>query len=306
MEEAWLALRTGRFGTVDAHARGRSFAERLDAKRYKIYFSTRNSENRAQIGWIIVDIDNPAKILTLSQNPLLSLPGPGFFDEDGVMGCQILDVGARKHLYYIGWNRGVSVPMRNANGLAMSEDGGETFHRYSAGPIMDRSIHDACFVASMCVAPHGDGYGMWYQSCFDWRATAEGLQHQYHLKYAHSPDGVLWHRDGLVAIDFRYPNEYAMTTPRILRHQDGFVMWYCYRGGPAGDTYRIGFARSADGLKWHRLDEEVDLPPSDSGWDSDMVCYPFLFEHDGTLYMLYNGNGYGRTGFGLAALTTGL
>jgi hypothetical protein len=83
-------------------------------------------------------------------------------------------------------------------------------------------------------------------------------------------------------------------------------MWYCYRGGPAGDTYRIGFARSADGLKWHRLDEEVDLPPSDSGWDSDMVCYPFLFEHDGTLYMLYNGNGYGRTGFGLAALTTGL
>ncbi|MDH5276133.1 MAG: hypothetical protein OEW88_06890, partial [Gammaproteobacteria bacterium] len=28
--------------------------------------------------------------------------------------------------------------------------------------------------------------------------------------------------------------------------------------------------------------------------------YAFIFDHDGKRYMLYNGNGYGRTGFGLA------
>jgi hypothetical protein len=36
------------------------------------------------------------------------------------------------------------------------------------------------------------------------------------------------------------------------------------------------------------------------GWDSEMIEYPFVFEHDGLRYMLYNGNGYGRSGFGLA------
>ena len=33
-----------------------------------------------------------------------------------------------------------------------------------------------------------------------------------------------------------------------------------------------------------------------------MVCYPYVFDHAGNRYMLYNGNGYGRTGFGMAIL----
>ncbi len=33
-----------------------------------------------------------------------------------------------------------------------------------------------------------------------------------------------------------------------------------------------------------------------------MICYPFIFDHKGKRYMLYNGNDYGKTGFGLAVL----
>jgi len=33
-----------------------------------------------------------------------------------------------------------------------------------------------------------------------------------------------------------------------------------------------------------------------------MICYPFVFCHKGKKYMLYNGNDYGRAGFGLATL----
>lgn len=282
------------------------FAERMDGTRYKIYFSARDDESRSHIGWVVIDIDNPSKVLELSLNPLLSLPGLGYFDEDGIMGCQIVEIGGRKHLYYVGWNRAPTVPFRNAIGLAVSDDRGATFRRYSSGPIIDRGIHDPCFVASMDVAPHGDGYGMWYLSCFEWRPVGSRLQHRYHIKYAHSQDGVCWQRDGLVAIDFRYPNEYAISVPRVLRHRDGWVMWYSFRGGPNADTYRIGFARSEDGRRWRRFDEEVGLPLSADGWDSEMVCYPFLFWHESTLFLLYNGNGYGRTGFGLAALATEL
>ena len=30
-----------------------------------------------------------------------------------------------------------------------------------------------------------------------------------------------------------------------------------------------------------------------------MVEYPFVFDHEGARYMLYNGNGYGETGSAL-------
>jgi hypothetical protein len=41
---------------------------------------------------------------------------------------------------------------------------------------------------------------------------------------------------------------------------------------------------------------------SEEGWDSEMMCYPYVFDHKGERYMLYNGNGYGKSGFGIAKL----
>ena len=73
-------------------------------------------------------------------------------------------------------------------------------------------------------------------------------------------------------------------------------MWYCSRGA----AYRIGYAESADGVKWERLDAQAGITVSESGWDSEMTAYPWVFSHKSTNYMLYNGNGYGRTGIGLA------
>ena len=50
------------------------------------------------------------------------------------------------------------------------------------------------------------------------------------------------------------------------------------------------------------MDELVELDISPNGWDSEMICYPYVFDHGSNRYMLYNGNGYGKTGFGLAVL----
>ena len=80
-------------------------------------------------------------------------------------------------------------------------------------------------------------------------------------------------------------------------------MWFCSRATRDIATYRIRYAKSRDGVTWERKPVEfVGLDVSSSGWDSEMVCYPHVFDHKGKRYMLYNGNGYGRTGFGLAVL----
>jgi hypothetical protein len=75
-------------------------------------------------------------------------------------------------------------------------------------------------------------------------------------------------------------------------------MWYACRG----ETYRIGYAESADGLSWKRHDAQAGIDVSEEGWDSEMIAYPWVFDHGGRRYMLYNGNGYGETGIGLAVL----
>ena len=87
----------------------------------------------------------------------------------------------------------------------------------------------------------------------------------------------------------------------MVKDADVYRMWYSYRGA----AYRIGYAESPDGLRWERRDAEAGIGLSASGWDSEMVAYPVVFDHAGERYMLYNGNGYGRTGIGLAVLERG-
>ena len=38
---------------------------------------------------------------------------------------------------------------------------------------------------------------------------------------------------------------------------------------------------------------KLGLEVSDAGWDSEMVCYPHVFERDGRIHLLYNGNEFG-------------
>ena len=219
------------------------------------------------------------------------------------MGCDLVDVAGAKRLYYIGWNTGGAVPFRNAIGVAVSSDGGATFAKHSAGPILDRSVHDPCFVASHCVLPEGGGYRMWYLSCVAWDPQPGGeLRHRYHIKVAESGDGFEWRRDGTVAVDFAYDDEYAISVPRVLRDGDAYRAWYSYRGGPRSAHYRIGYAESGDGLRFERRDDLVDLDPTPGAWDGEMICYPYVFDWGGDRYLLYNGDGYGRTGFGIAVL----
>ena len=64
--------------------------------------------------------------------------------------------------------------------------------------------------------------------------------------------------------------------------------------------FKSHIIESRDGKEGIRKDELSGIDVSESGWDSEMICYPFVFKYNGVKFMLYNGNGYGRTGFGYA------
>jgi hypothetical protein len=272
-------------------------AESLGGNLFKIYFSSRDKFNRSYTGYIVIDIDNPNQVLDLSTEPVITPGELGEFDDSGAMATWLTSHQGKKFLYYIGWNLGVTVPFRNAIGLYVNSHQQE-FKRYSSGPIVDRSMTEPHFCASCCVLTGDDLWRMWYLSCTGWRVKQGKPEHRYHIKYAESSNGINWKRDGVVAIDFTNDQEYAISRPSVIRDNDRWKMWYSFRG----QSYRIGYAESNDGCQWRRLDGQVGIDVSATGWDSEMIEYPFVFNHDGQQYMLYNGNGYGKSGFGLAVL----
>jgi predicted GH43/DUF377 family glycosyl hydrolase len=274
------------------------FAELLESNLFRIYFSSRDTENKSAVGYIEFDIQHPNKTLQLSKKPIL-LPGSlGTFDDSGTMLSWITEYNESKYLYYIGWNLAVTVPFRNSIGLATANKNNVEFSRFSEGPLIDRTIIEPYFSASPCVVKESLKWKMWYTSCIKWETVDNKPQHWYHIKYAESIDGINWLRDGKVCIDFKSSTEYAISRPSVLKDDDCYKMWYSYRG----NSYRIGYAESDDGINWTRLDEEAGIDVSKTGWDSEMIEYPHVFDHKSNRYMLYNGNGYGKTGFGLAVL----
>lgn len=271
-------------------------AELIQGDNYRIYFSSRDFENRSSIGFIEIDITNPFVILYVAQEPALRYGDLAMFDDSGAsIGC-IVQVDGRRFLYYMGWHLTVRVPWQNALGVAVAEGQGtirSRFERQSRFPMIPLDEVDPYTISYPWVMRDGNTFKMWYGSNITWGAERTDMRHL--IKYAESPDGINWCRSDLVAINFANSNEYAICKPCVVKDPDLYRMWFSARG----ESYRIYYAESQDGLEWRRK-IEPDLDVSDSGWDSKMVEYPFVFDHDGTRYMLYCGNDFGKSGFGLA------
>jgi predicted GH43/DUF377 family glycosyl hydrolase len=272
----------------------------LDDGYQRLFFSSRDGQGRSHIGYVELSLDDPDRLRAVSEAPVLSPGALGAFDDAGVTTSCLIEHGGAWHLYYTGWSLGVSVPFYLFAGVAISEDGGQSFRRLSRAPLLDRTDVDPFLTASPWVLIDNGIFRMWYVSGTEWNSTAAGggASHRYHIRYAESKDGHQWDRRGIVCIDYASPEEYAFGRPCVIRDGNRYRMWYSYRG----TRYRLGYAESADGVVWTRMDSDSQLvlPPSEEGWDSEMMTYPLIVRHRHRLHMLYNGNGYGRTGIGLA------
>jgi hypothetical protein len=280
--------------------------ELLSETTLRIYFGTRDAKNRTRPTFIDVDPNNPAQVNYVHDRPILELGELGCFDDAGVMPFCVINVDGRKLLYYAGWNTSTTVPYRISIGLAVSDDGGNTFRRIHQGPILDRSLDEPHFCSTPFVVRESSQWRMWFLSCRGWRRLKGRPEPQYDVRSACSDDGIHWRRDGSIAIGIDTSEE-AIARPWVLAGANRWRMWYCHRSldgyrTDKGSSYRIGYAESADnGATWKRLDRLGGCDPSESGWDGEMAAYPATYEHQGRLYLLYNGNGFGRSGFGYAA-----
>lgn len=271
----------------------------LGGGRYRVYFASRDVRQRSHVGFFEVDLAKPMEVEAVSDEPIVT-PGPtGTFDGDGVYAASVVRTGNQVNLYTLGWNKGDPAPLfYAAAGLAVSSDGGLTFEKHGQSPIMARSDHDPALVTAPVVLRSGSNWLMWYVSGQGWFEDEAGtLRSRYHIKLAGSDDGVVWRRDGTVCITGESDAESNIGRCWVVDRGEWFEAWYSVSGRSG---YRIGFAQSEDGKNWTRLDYLAGIGRSDEGWDSQSISYPAVVRHNGTDYMFYNGNGFGRDGVGLA------
>ena len=261
----------------------------------RVFFSTRDAKSRSFISYADFVLEPQPRLIAQAQRPVLAPPAPGHFDSDGIGMGSIVRWGNEARLYYMGWSLCTTCPWRNSIGVAAGNVEEPSFERVFNGPVVPLSAEDPFTLSYPTVLRFGPAdWRMWYGSNVFWGAHQEELEH--HLKIKTSHDGLDWHRKGKVVLPVSQKDEYIVIRPSILVEDGQYKMWFATRGS----HYRIGSAVSPDGENWVRCDEEAGLDISESGWDSEMVCYPSMLNHNGRRYLFYNGNQYGKDGIGLA------
>ena len=262
---------------------------------YRIYYSGRNTDNQSNITWQDVDLKLDSKVVGYGDEPVLQPGELGCFDDNGVTPSCALQVGNQKYFYYIGWNPGSTVRMHLFGGLAISEDKGKTFKRWSKAPIIERCPTDPYLNTAPWVVKTKTEFRMYYVSGCGWKH--KDLP-RYNIKMATSIDGKLWRRDGHICIDFKDDNENALARPYVLYEDNTWKMWFSYKGDTA---YQLGYAESYDGVDWVRNDSFSGISTGKPGeFDSEMIAYAAVVNYKGRHFMFYNGNNYGYDGIGLA------
>lgn len=271
----------------------------------RIFFGTSAEDNICKITYLDVNADNPSEILYLHKDPLISEGEEGLFDEHGLNPSQVIKINHQLYLFYIGYQRLTSVPYLLFCSYAQLDDNLSKVIKRKKTPILDRTEDEPFIRSAITIVKNNNKYLFWYVSAYKWEMMNTNIFQNkklpnYHIKFGKTSNFIDFeiYPDPVI-----YPlnkNEFGFGRPWCIKDNDKYKMWYSLRRRHI--SYRIGYAESTDGIHWIRKDNEVGIDVSESGWDSEMICYPAVIQVKDKTYMFYNGNNNGATGFGYAEL----
>lgn len=281
----------------------------------RIYFSTRNRDDKgqylSQIAFVDTDL-SLKKIIKVSDSEVIGLGDLGTFDEHGIFPINPFKEDDKIYAFTCGWNRRISVPVETGIGIAVSNDNGETFERLAKGPILAPSIKEPVLVGDGFVKKYDGIYHMWYIFGTKWipATDKEPVARVYKIGHATSTDLLNWEKEeGRQIIESVLNDDECQALPTVVKIDDIYHMYFCFR--EATDFrknpergYKLGYAYSTDLINWQRDDKKGGIFASDdkTDWDCEMMCYPHIFNVKDKTFLLYNGNEFGKFGFGVAEL----
>jgi hypothetical protein len=280
----------------------------------RIYFSTRVVDTSGKFVSHVAYVDMSKDLkhtLGISQHEVISQGELGCFDEHGIFPFHVCAIDDLVYAYTNGWSRRASVSVETGIGLAVSHDNGKTFIRSGPGPIVTALLHERFLVGDAFVRRFQSTFHMWYIFGKEWKSlSADSTPERiYKIAHATSEDGIGWNtgRGEQLIPDVLGPDE-SQALPSVIKHNGKYHMFFCFRESfdfrtGRGRGYRLGYATSNDLIDWQRQDDELEFTEPFDDWDNEMQCYPHVFASDQRIFLLYNGNEFGRRGFGALELT---
>lgn len=276
---------------------------RIDRYTVRVFVTCCDAAGIGRPSYVDVSAADLTKVLFVSKTPILDVGRPGTFDENGVLACSVIknDDGDLL-MYYVGFELGAKIRYRLLTGIAKSVDNGKSFTRQEETPVLDRSSKELYFRAGPCCIKNEDYYKMWYVAGSCWLDLKGKQMPVYDIRYIESTDGFNWPNEGITQIPITKKDEHGFGRPYVIKKlSGGYRMFYSVRRISHG-AYRLGYAESLDGKVWQRMDEQLNLDVSKSGFDSEAIMYAAPITIGKKLYVFYNGNNFGEDGFAVAEL----
>lgn len=193
--------------------------------------------------------------------PVLEAGPGGSWDDDGVLGPEVLYTGTQ----YMMWYSGVSGTTFQI-GYATSYNG-LTWEKSSENPVLpvgEPGRWDEKKVWAPAVVYNGSTWEMWYTGYSDVTGSQIG--------YATSEDGInwvkYWGNPVFTPGIFDEWESSGVTSPYVIFENGVYHMWYS--NDPHGS---IGYAASSDGIHWERYPENPIIQP----YGGDEFCEPYQF-----------------------------
>ncbi|WP_343668570.1 hypothetical protein [Paraburkholderia heleia] len=274
----------------------------IDNQTLRVYVQCRDENNVGRVGFVDLDPRDPRKVIRQSEEPVLDVGAPGSFDDNGVFQTSVLrSSDGRLLMYYVGFELCHQIRYRLLTGVAVSEDNGKTFQRAQTTPVLERSPGEEHFRCGPWVVEDAGRFRMWYVAGGSWEQIGNKRMPVYDIRYAESDDGIHWPPQGRLVLPVDLTKEHGFGRPVVRQGPDGYRMFYSIRNrDPA--RYLPGYAESTDGLQWQRRDDLFGLDVANTGWDAESISFGIDIQVAGKTWLLYNGNDFGGTGFGIAEL----
>jgi hypothetical protein len=165
---------------------------------------------------------------------------------------------ARWLLYFAAWgHKRADDTLPNTPGVAVSDDGGETFEYHPEHPtiLMDQPWDAEAAGSNWVLLEDGlfrmyyTGIGRYYERPADAITGHGDVIPAIGVGYAESDDGIHWHKPlnrlSVAPRGFNVePYEYICSSPCVIRHDNGYIMWV----NTFGTAYRV-----------HRLHGKMEL-----------------------------------------------
>jgi len=267
---------------------------RMDGCIYRIFFNSRDLNQRSSVYSVDLNLDTQCLIPQTLRTQFLLRTSDSYFKDGISLGSHFVLDGVN-WIGFMGW---INPPAQHWYGTIgrFRLDSNFDLEFIEKDPWFDLDSDDQISLSYPAVYFSQNVMHVWYGTTLTWDGGNGEMVHV--LKEKISKDFVQFETSNR-SLEWKMGDSQAFSRPSIVKVQDHLLMAYSVRGNKT--KYRIGFGNIKDDTS--EIKEIAAFRTSTSPWESEMVEYPYLIAHKDLIYMFYNGDGYGKSGIGLAKLS---